>query len=388
MKGEHMIEAIRSMTLQINHQADGLITYRPDVHEYWINVPNDCYGILFRLQYNPAYYIRISADRDAGRSGYMDLDRNMGDYVAGDEVPYYDYYGGYVLRLDKRAFSLDQDLDETVTVQASSEEFGNTEYTIHIHRGNTAAIRRRFRYENFHDGEFDLDLPYAIYLPQNYDPSQKYPVVLALHGTGEIRESVDEILRKSAMATLWAEASEYGNHPCIVVVPQCRIRYDEQDNWTTIEQYFQHRTDSPFWPMPQLKAVWKLLENIRSWYSVDEKRMYLTGVSSGGIAAYVLAQDHPGVFAAIAGVCSVMNPWKLEALRGTAIWMFHADDDPMIVPSQTLNPICGMMDQIGLPYRLTRYPEGRIFWRSGHFSWEAAYCDPGLVDWMFSQKHS
>ncbi len=374
------------INLTINTSLDSLIRFDPDIKEYDVTVPTDCFGILLRLEYEPEFYISIRSDRDAGRFGYTDLDPEMGDYIAGSEIPYYDYYGGYIIRLDKREACFEHDLDVNVTIDAGSTEHGTDHYEIHIHRDCGKEIRSHFQEYTFFDEEYGISMPYALYVPSDYDRRKQYPLVVCLHGTGEIQEPVSAVLKKTQMATVFAEDSEAGLRKCLVLVPKCEIRYDEDDNWTTLNQFIRHRSDSPFWPMPHLTVVWRLIETIMKEYRVNRRRLYLTGISSGAFGAYVLVMDHPSDFAALVTACGAANPHRIESLRQTPIWIFHSADDPLIVPAYTLEPTLAALDKAGIPYRLTRYPEKQVFWQSAHFCWEVVYKDEKMREWMFSQR--
>lgn len=385
-KGVDMMNVIENIEARINQKITSIIKFNPEKHNYNISVPYDCFAIMLRLKYDPEYYISITADHDSGRYGFEELDHEMGDYIAGHEIPYYEYYDGYIVRLDKRESVYKKDLKETVTITASSAVHESEVYTIHITRSANKKIRNLFKLNTYHDEEFDLNMPYELYVPSDYDPKNKYPVMIALHGTGERMEPTEAILQKMAMATCWAEDSEKGHNKCIVIAPQCIIKYDEDDNWTTVNQFVHKRTESPFYSMPQLKTVWKILNEIISKYSVDKTRLYLTGTSSGGFGAYELAMDHPKTFAAIIAVSCACNPAKLDKINDIPVWVFHADDDPIMDPSWTLDPLLPLMEKAGINFKLTRYPKGHIFWQSGHFCWEVCYHDKSMRDWVFQQS--
>ena len=240
--------------------------------------------------------------------------------------------------------------------------------------------------ESFFDEEFELSMPYKLYVPKKYDRRKKYPLVVCLHGTGEVMEPLDAVLMKTQMATAFAEDSEAGRNECLVVVPKCNVRYDEDDNWTTLNQFVKQRTDSPFWPMPHLTVAWRLIEKLKNDYKIDDRRLYLTGISSGAFGAYVLAMEHPDAFAALVPVAGAANPARIGALKHTPMWIFHSADDPVIVPSYTLDPTLAALDGAGISYRVTRYPEKQIFWQSAHFCWEKVYKEEELKDWIFSQR--
>lgn len=380
------MKPVINLSLTINTSLDSLISFDPEIKEYDVVVPTDCFGALLKMEYNPEFYISIRSDRDAGRFGFADLDPNMGDYIAGSEIPYYEYYGGYIIRLDKREACFEHDLDATVTIDAGSTEHGTDRYEIHIHRDSGKEIRSHFQEDFFFDEEYGISMPYAIYVPSDYDRRKKYPLITCLHGTGEIQEPISAVLKKTQMATAFAEDSEKGIRQCIVLVPKCEIRYDEDDNWTTLNQFVRGRTDSPFWPMPHLTVAWRLIEKIKKDYRIDDKRLYLTGISSGAFGAYVLAMDHSSDFAALVTACGAANPFRIESLRNIPMWIFHSADDPLIVPAFTLDPTLAALDKAGIKYRLTCYPAKQVFWQSAHFCWEVVYKNEEMREWMFSQK--
>ena len=94
---------------------------------------------------------------------------------------------------------------------------------------------------------------------------------------------------------------------------------------------------------------------------------------------------HAGEVAALVEVCGALDPAKIDAIKGTALWLVHADDDPTLPVTMTLNPLENLLHQHNIPYTVTRYPKGQVFWRSGHFSWEPAYRDQTMIDWVFEQ---
>ena len=380
------MKPVTDLRITINSSTENQIQFDPDIKSYDVNVPTDCFAALLRISYAPEFYISIRADRDAGRFGYADLDPNMGDYIAGAEIPYYEYYSGYIIRLDKREACFEHDLDETVTIDAGSTEHGTDRYEIHIHRDSGKETRSLFREESFYDEEYGITMPYELYVPTKMDRRKKYPLVIGLHGTGEIQEPISATLKKTQMGSAFAEDSEAGHNECVILIPKCDIRYDEDDNWTTLNQFIRQRSDSPFWPMPQLTVAWRLIEKIVKEYRIDDKRLYLTGISSGAFGAFVLAMEHPDAFAALVPACGAANPARIGALRNTPMWIFHAADDPLIVPAYTLDPTLAALDAAGIRYRVTRYPAGQIFWQSAHFCWEAVYKNKEMRDWMFSKR--
>ena len=65
-------------------------------------------------------------------------------------------------------------------------------------------------------------MPYRILLPLNYDGSQKYPLILFLHGSGERGRDNESQLKHGS--GLFLNDSNRKNHPAIVLIPQCPPR--------------------------------------------------------------------------------------------------------------------------------------------------------------------
>src|SRR3954468_13936685 len=62
-------------------------------------------------------------------------------------------------------------------------------------------------------------LPYRLHLPEPYDPKQKYPLVLYLHGS--VSRGTDNDKQLGGTVDHFAGKASQKKHPCFVVAPQC-----------------------------------------------------------------------------------------------------------------------------------------------------------------------
>jgi predicted peptidase len=209
-----------------------------------------------------------------------------------------------------------------------------------------------------------LRLGYWLYLPAGYDvrSDAKWPLVLFLHGAGERGDNLDQVKRNGPPKLV----DEGRAFPFILVSPQCPA-----DSWWTEE----------------LEALQALLDEIIAGHAVDETRLYLTGLSMGGYGTWAWAFRSPQRFAAAAPICGgapifFRSPAGAQRLRQTGhpilklpIWAFHGQDDPVVPVSESELPIRNLQEAGG-DVRLTLYAG------VGHNSWERAYADPQLFDWL------
>ena len=199
-------------------------------------------------------------------------------------------------------------------------------------------------------------LRYYLYYPQGYEehPDEEYGILLFLHGGGEAGGELDE-LTSNGPPKLLEEGKQF---PFLVLAPQ---NPHQKQWWNT-------------------RAVMQLLDTIVANNRVDRRRIYLTGLSRGGGAAWEMAVQYPDRFAALAVVCGMAPlPYASWLNKEMPIWVFHGTKDQSIPFAESENMVA-RLKSMGYNVRFTRY-EG-----VGHNSWERAYTTDELYDWFARQR--
>jgi len=206
-----------------------------------------------------------------------------------------------------------------------------------------------------------------VYLPTHYssqDEKQTWPLLLFLHGSGEIGNDINKV-RGFGLPRILAQDGGRKNWPFITVSPQ----------------------SSSMWFKPaQLNA---LLDAVEREYRVDTTRVYVTGLSMGGVGTWELAAFAPQRFAAVAPVCGAGKPSHAARLATLPVWAFHGADDKNVPPSGPFNMgafqgvgSASMVEAIknagGTKARLTLYPG------VAHNAWDRAYGEAALYRWLLS----
>ena len=220
-------------------------------------------------------------------------------------------------------------------------------------------------------------LPYRLYVPDGYDPSKSYPLVLSFHGAGE-RGTDNEA--QLSNASIWGRLlieSERENNPCLILAPQCPAtsKWVMVRNWSDCVYNRTSISDSPY-----MRATEELLEKVLEEYSVDEGRLYVTGVSMGGYATWDIITRNPDKFAAAIPVCGGVDPIRIPNVKHLPIWTFHNDADPTVPPTGTRQAYELLKD-----YGNIKYNE---FVSNKHNAWTAAFSTVGLTDWLFSKVNT
>jgi predicted peptidase len=218
---------------------------------------------------------------------------------------------------------------------------------------------------------------YQVYVPADFTPNKKWPVILFLHGAGERGDDGEQQTQVGLGSAIRQHAERF---PCIVIFPQCRYN----NVW--------------FGDM-ETQALQALEQSINE-FNGDAQRVYLTGISMGGYGTWYLAARHPGKFAAIVPICGGIvppptfpfptaaaahvpteKPYETIAQRigQTPAWIFHGDVDPTI-PVTESRQMAAALEKLGGNVKYTEY-EG-----VNHNSWDRAYADPEFVSWLLSRR--
>ena len=154
-------------------------------------------------------------------------------------------------------------------------------------------------------------LPYRLFVPEHYDSTAAYPLVMTLHGNGGQGTNGAQI-NGTRMATAWADPVNQTQHPCFVVAPQCPLGiYDWYDVNTTLDD---------------------IIDSLARAYSIDTNRLYITGLSMGGVGTWEMITLYPGRFAAAVPVSGGGDPDWLYSFGDIPIWNFHGALDVLVPP--------------------------------------------------------
>lgn len=215
-------------------------------------------------------------------------------------------------------------------------------------------------------------LGYRLFKPANYDAKQKYPLVLFLHGAGE-RGSNNVMQLKHGMKIFASDAFQ-AKHPCFIVAPQV----PQNEKWSNVN-WAELTNALPAEPSRNMVLAMSALDALQKEFSVDAQRLYITGISMGGYGTWDAISRWPDRFAAAAPICGGGDMAQASRLTKLPIWCFHGDKDTAVPVLRSRNMIEAIKAAGGNP-KYTEYPG------VGHNSWDKAYSDPELYDWMFAQK--
>lgn len=232
------------------------------------------------------------------------------------------------------------------------------------------------------EGSTDASLEHYIYVPGGYDSNDlNYPLIVFLHGQGEAAnygggQPLSAVTRHGPPKLI--EGGTWNpTYPTIVASPQA----PNSGGWnsTEIHDFITYLTDT---------------------YRVNPQRIYLTGLSLGGMGTwtYVGNLRENSYAAAIVPICGRYSTAAANRFLTTPIWAFHGAEDrtieafiengsvPMIEAINELSP--------DTPAKVT------IYTGVGHDSWTRTYDGSGMgdesdeydsfemsiYDWMFQYK--
>jgi predicted peptidase len=217
--------------------------------------------------------------------------------------------------------------------------------------------------------EYGTVYHYQVFFPRDYDPARTWPVVVALHGSGEKGSDGVRQIRTGLGPVVQAQADSF---PAVVVFPQ-------------VPKEGQGVRYAP--------AMARLIDVVVHEVNGDPDRVYLTGISFGGVLAWLIARERPDHFAALVPISAPLviqegdRRSRLSAsdaaaeearvLRTTPVWIFQGARDPVVHAAETRERVRAL-EGAGVTVKYTEYP-------GPHEIWDQAYRDPALWRWLFAQ---
>jgi predicted esterase len=201
---------------------------------------------------------------------------------------------------------------------------------------------------------------YLLYLPEGYEvnPNQTWPLIMFLHGSGDRGDNVFLLAKASPFMMI----REKGPLPFIIVAPLL-----------STSQYYAS------FPESYLDGV---LEQVLADYRVDQKRIYVTGLSMGGEATYRFALHRPDMFAAIAPLSAFLNnadASAMKSIKDLPVWAIHGADDTVVPLAVGQRPV-EALKQVGGNVRFS------VLEGHDHDVWTDTYSDPQFYDWLLQHQ--
>ncbi|WHZ15428.1 MAG: hypothetical protein OJF52_002272 [Nitrospira sp.] len=201
----------------------------------------------------------------------------------------------------------------------------------------------------------DRTYQYSLSVPQSYEPVRDYGLVVCLHGAGFTGEAY-------------------------------------LDRWKTRlgEGYLLACPTYPagFWfTRPAEDLVLATVQAVQQRYRIDPNRIFLTGMSNGGIGAWLIGMHHASSFAGLApmasGIDDVLFPF-LENLRATPVYIIHGSQD-QVMPVELSRILAGELKHLGYPFVYREHDRTHPM-AGGHFFPREEL--PDLVKWFDGQRRT
>lgn len=205
-----------------------------------------------------------------------------------------------------------------------------------------------------------VDFSTFVYLPDDFSPDScdKWPAILFLHGRAELGKEYS-VLPDGGLHNF----VEMNSFPLVVLEPQC----PPDSEWVF-----------------ELDSLAKFLSMMVSEYNLDPSRIYLTGLSMGGIGAWHLGIKYPDLFAAILPIAGGSYPFlgfpeAVARLKDVPVWAFHGLNDE-ILPVRLTQVLVDHLVRVNGDIRYTYYED------SGHDAWTKTYTNIEVYEWLLEKK--
>ncbi|MBO7628511.1 MAG: hypothetical protein J6S87_01005, partial [Bacteroidales bacterium] len=135
----------------------------------------------------------------------------------------------------------------------------------------------KFRQFTFEDTTTGKTMQYNLFIPEGYDGTTSYPLVLFMADASTVGKDVTRPLTQGYGALEFASERDQRDHPAFILVPQ-------YTTWTVGEGAVNS---------DEVEMTIRLLQYVCKEYKVDQKRLYTTGQSMGGMMSFYFNIAHP-----------------------------------------------------------------------------------------------
>lgn len=225
---------------------------------------------------------------------------------------------------------------------------------------------------------------FLLYTPASYIQSVPAPLLICLHGAVGIGDDLELLLYAynnqgqrinhpdASPAKLINDNLWDVNRPFVVVSPQ--LKRDES---------IPDARDQEWAP----DVVQEVIEHVKSILSIDNNRIYMTGLSLGGAGVWDYSIAYPNQLAAMAPISGVTDTTMVCQVADIPIWAFHGSIDGLVSPKFTTGMVNGINQ---CPNRKFKAHVNLLQARA-HEGWNEVWNysnEYPLFEWMLSNSRS
>ena len=212
------------------------------------------------------------------------------------------------------------------------------------------------------------ELPYLLYAPKRN--AKPVPMVVYFGGTGEQGTDLSAHFRQTTLFERLTDPEFQKQHPCYIFAPMLPkgavIRAALPGERSTMADLV-------------CDAMYAVIASQKS-PKVDTNRLYVTGLSWGGVAAFELSCSYPGRFAASVPTACIQSPMRIPKEHPGNYWMLYNENAYKSEWSQSaIREIERLVKAGHGDFRCSTFPD------AGHDAWRKAWCEVAVWDWVFSK---
>ncbi|MBR2159830.1 MAG: prolyl oligopeptidase family serine peptidase [Clostridia bacterium] len=193
-------------------------------------------------------------------------------------------------------------------------------------------------------------LRYKVAYPNGFKENKKYPVLFFMHGAGERGDDLDIIDTYG----VFREIHEGKEFEFICVAPQCEKDIVWYDKLPLVKEFVNHYVAHNF---------------------VDEKMIFLSGISMGGYMSWQLLMSLPDIFKKAVIFCGGGMYWNAKKIK-TEVWAFHGRKDKTVYVEESIKMV-EAINASGGKAKLT------ILEHAEHNCWTEIYREKQMYKWLF-----
>ena len=252
------------------------------------------------------------------------------------------------------------------------------------------AIKIRYEQLNLYDWKSQYyPMKYYLFVPErkNIKKTEKVPLVVFLHGMGDQNH-----MNRHPQCLIFVQPEIQKKYPCYFMAPL--LHKDEKVAWTGSSSFNKNNCIS------SMQSVIDIIDNlIKKNPNIDEDRIYLTGLSSGGIGCWEAVTKFPGKFAGIVPIAGA-SPYcygNIKLPQKVAVWAFCNPHEKQYVRNFTAKMLKRAAD-LGADSRYSKFRITKQYDKqykhsknapklsAGHAAQNWAYAESDLIPWLFAHK--